>query len=126
QMSRIRSLFVAAWLVGLLAACTSSVRPGNAGSAAEALHLFAPLPEVFTAGQPGSEDWGSIRGKGVTTVINLRMPQELEGRDERSEVVRAGMTYIEVPVAGAKGLGMEQADALGVAILASDGPVLIH
>jgi uncharacterized protein (TIGR01244 family) len=125
-MPRIRLLLVTAWLVGLLVACTSSVRPDTAGNAVEPLQLFTPLPEVFTANQPAVEDWHGIREKGVTTVINLRMPEELEGRDERSEVASAGMAYVELPVAGAKGIGMEQADALRAAMLASDGPVLVH
>ncbi len=125
-MSRSRLLPVAGWLLGLLAACSSSVRPDAAQQAAEPLRLFAPLPEVFTAGQPSAEDWRGIAGKGVTTVVNLRLPEELEGRDERSEVMRAGMAYVEVPVAGAKGLSMEKAQALRAAILASDGPVLVH
>lgn len=109
----------------LLAAC-ASVPPDTAQQAAPPLRLFTPLPEVFTAGQPGAEDWRGIAAKGVTTVINLRLPEELEGRDERSEVANAGMAYVEVPVAGAKGLSMEKAQELRAAILASDGPVLVH
>ena len=120
-MSRIHLLLIPGVLAVLLAACTPSVRPNAAP-----LQLFTPLPEVFTAGQPGAEDWNTIAGKGVTTVINLRLPEELEGRNERDEVTRVGMAYVEVPIAGAKGLSVEKAEALRAVILASDGPVLVH
>ena len=89
--------------------------------------LMQPLPGVFTAGQPAAKDWAAIRATGIHTVINLRTPGELKGRDEAAEVRAAGMHYLEIPVAGADGINLANAGALHAALApAHGGGVLVH
>ena len=90
------------------------------------IELREPRPELFTAGQPAPSDWAAIAARGVTTVVNLRTPQEMGGRDEAAEVQAAGMRYVSIPVAGADGIDAANADALGAALRSAQGPVLVH
>src|SRR3546814_1482923 len=73
----------------------ASTQPASryAGAASAASSDEVPLQAVtsglFTSGQPAPSQWASIRSSGVTTVINLRLDEEMAGRDEASEVVSA-------------------------------------
>src|SRR3546814_7753761 len=76
--------------------CASTRRASRyAGAAAAASSGEVPLQAVtsglFTSGQPAPYQWASIRSSGVTTVINLRLDEEMAGRDEASEVVSPGI-----------------------------------
>ncbi len=88
--------------------------------------LFAPIADVDTAGQPAAGDWTLLAAHGIQTVVDLRAPQELVGRDEAAEVAAAGLEYRRLPIAGAGDLTLENADALAAILKASDGPVLVH
>ncbi|MBX3700084.1 MAG: hypothetical protein KF903_03680 [Dokdonella sp.] len=90
------------------------------------LKLQQPLPGLFTAGQPAPTDWAAIRARGVRTVINLRPAQELAGRDEAAEVRAAGMEYLEIPVAGADGVTVANAQRLHDALQPRHAGVLVH
>lgn len=110
---------------------TQQVTPGPA-DAAEAMPLsigipvFNPRPGLYTAGQPAADDWAVIAAHGITTVINLRPPAEMGGRDEASEVRAAGMAYVEIPVAGGQDISADNARRLHEALQAANGPVLLH
>ena len=94
---------------------------------ATSIPLLQPLPGLYTAGQPAPADWAAIRALGVRTVVNLRTPAELQGRDEAAEVRAAGLAYIEIPVAGADGINPDNARALHAALApAHGGGVLVH
>lgn len=88
--------------------------------------LLQPLPGLYTAGQPAPADWAAIRALGVRTVVNLRTPAELQGRDEAAEVRAAGLAYVEIPVAGADGINPDNARALHAALAPAHGGVLVH
>ena len=90
------------------------------------IELREPRPELFTAGQPAPSGWTAIAARGVTTVVNLRTPKEMEGRDEAAAVQAAGMRYVSIPVAGADGIAAANADALGAARRSAQGPVLVQ
>ena len=91
------------------------------------VQLRQPLPGLYTAGQPAPGDWAAIRARGVRTVINLRTPNELEGRNEAAEVQASGMRYIEIPVAGSEGVNAANARLLHEALSpAHGGGVLVH
>lgn len=89
--------------------------------------LLNPRPGLFTAGQPGMQEWKSLRKRGITTVVNLRPMKEMGGRDEAKEVRAEGMSYIEVPVFTAADLNEVNAKKLKAALNAANGkPVLVH
>lgn len=110
--------------------CGCAQAPANLAPApapAMAVKLMEPLPGLFTAGQPEASDWKMIKARGVRTVINLRTPGELKGRDEAAEVRTSGMRYLEIPVAGADGINETNARALHAALAPSHGGgVLVH
>ncbi len=85
-----------------------------------------PRPGLYSAGQPAVAAWQPVARSGVTTVINLRPPAEMAGRDEAAEVASAGLKYFELPVAGAADITMANAMALQRLIDESSGPVLVH
>ncbi|HSD17681.1 MAG TPA: sulfur transferase domain-containing protein [Thermomonas sp.] len=120
-------VLVLACAVGPLAGCqTHSAAPAPAAMPATSIELRAPRPGLYTAGQPAAADWASIAARGVGTVIDLRVPGELQGRDEAAEVRSAGMRYVAIPVAGASGVNDDNAKALRAALAAAKGPVLVH
>ncbi|MFT3761115.1 MAG: sulfur transferase domain-containing protein [Pseudoxanthomonas sp.] len=106
----------------LLAACATP----PAAPVAQGVELHSPLPDVLTAGQPAASDWASLTAQGVTTVINLRPDEEMQGRDEAAEVATAGMAYVQLPVAGAQDLTPAKAAELREALAAAPGKVLLH
>ena len=116
---------------GVLLGCAHA--PANDPAAAVAvatpaasIELRQPRAGLFTAGQPAAGDWQAIAARGVTTVVNLRTPKEMEGRDEAAEVAAAGMRYVAIPVAGADGIDDANAARLRDALQAAHGPVLVH
>lgn len=85
-----------------------------------------PRPGLFTGGQPQASAWLALAKAGITTVVNLRPPSEMPERNEAEEVTAAGLTYVNVPVAGADTLGASKVAALWRALESSNGPVLVH
>lgn len=129
--SQFRGLLLLLPLAGcaLYGAQTDAVRhqPGSgAGTNATELRIFAPLPGVYTAGQPARGDWASLAARGVATVVDLRTPEEMPQRDEAAEVAAAGMAYKRLPVADAAALDLERAASLAAIVAGSQGPVLVH
>lgn len=94
---------------------------------ATSVPLWQPLPGLYTAGQPAPTDWAALKALGVHTVVNLRTPAELQGRDEAAEVRAAGLQYVAIPVAGADGINPGTARILHAALApAHGGGVLVH
>ena len=89
-------------------------------------NLRQPNVRLLTGGQPEAAAWKHLAADGVTTVINLRPADEMAGRDEAAEVTAAGLSYRQIPVAGAAGITRENADALWTAIAQAPGKVLVH
>ena len=88
--------------------------------------VFHPEPQLFTAGQPATNDWRAFADAGVHTVINLRTPGEMQGRDERAEVEAAGLRYLALPVDGAASVNPQNAQRLTTLLAEASGPVLLH
>ncbi len=88
---------------------------------------FAQLrPQLYTAGQPSAAELQQAAAAGITTVIDLRQPDEARGFDETAAAERLGLRYVRIPVAGAAGLTDANAQALRTALAQSQGPVLLH
>lgn len=110
-------------LVGLLLAALSLLP--LAASAGE-LPFAQPRPQLYSAGQPSAAQLQQAAAAGITTVIDLRQPDEDRGFDETRAAERLGLRYVRIPVAGAAGLSEANARALRVALAQSQGPVLVH
>ena len=124
------------WMTGLLSAAAVACTPAHkdvvtAPAAAEvqtlSVTLLAPRPNLYSAGQPAESDWRGIAARGITTVVNLRPVGEMLGRDEASEVLAAGMRYIDIPVADGAAITLDNARKLSEAVASANGaPVLVH
>lgn len=86
--------------------------------------------DMFIAGQPTEKALRDLRAKGVTTVVNLRMPQEMAqvGFDEAALVKELGMKYVYIPMRGTpeNPYGPKQLDTFAEAMSSADGKVLLH
>ncbi|WP_312236915.1 sulfur transferase domain-containing protein [Stenotrophomonas sp.] len=90
------------------------------------LPFAQPRPQLYTAGQPSAAQLQQAAEAGVTTVIDLRQPDEDRGFDETAAAERLGLRYVRIPVAGAAGLTQANARALRATLAQSTGPVLLH
>src|SRR5438128_2016147 len=65
---------------------------------------FAKLGEdVFIGGQPTEKALRDLKAQGVTTVVNLRSPEEMKSAvkfDEAALVKQLGMRYVYIPMRG--------------------------
>ena len=104
----------------------SSSAPAHAPQSIVAMPFHHPAPNLVTGGQPRPEDWLALRGRQVTTVINLRTDEEMGDRDEAAEVAAAGLTYEHLPIAGAEDINAANADELWQRIQAAPGRVMVH
>jgi uncharacterized protein (TIGR01244 family) len=86
--------------------------------------------DMFIGGQPTENALRELKAKGVTTVVNLRMPEEMArvGFDEAALVKALGIKYVYIPMRGtaANPYGPTQLDAFATAMAEADGKVLLH
>ena len=87
--------------------------------------------DLFIAGQPSERALRDMKARGVTTIINLRMPQEMEriGFDEAKLIADLGMKYVHIPMRGGDGENAYSPQTLrkfAEAMQAADGKVLLH
>jgi uncharacterized protein (TIGR01244 family) len=86
--------------------------------------------DMFIAGQPTEKGIRELQAKGVTTIVNLRMPEEMArvGFDEAALVKELGMKYVHIPMRGtaANPYGPKELDTFTAAMAAADGKVLLH
>lgn len=87
--------------------------------------------DVFVGGQPTERALREMRAKGVTTVVNLRTPEEMQHAvrfDEAALVAQLGMTYVYLPVRGTDQYpySPETLTKFARAVRESKGKVLLH
>jgi uncharacterized protein (TIGR01244 family) len=87
--------------------------------------------DMFIGGQPTPRALRALKDQGVTTVVNLRMPQEMErvGFDERKLVEELGMKYVYIPMRGGSGEQAYSPQTLRTfadAMMQAEGKVLLH
>ena len=70
-----------------------------AGSS-HAAELRHPRPNLYTGGQPSAQQLQEAAHTGVTTVIDLRAPQEDRGYDEQAAAEKLGLRYVRLPISG--------------------------
>ena len=86
--------------------------------------------DVFIGGQPTERALRELKAQGVTTVVNLRSPQEMARVpfDEAALVKSLGMKYVYLPMRGTPELpyAPSAVKALAEAMNQADGKVLLH
>jgi uncharacterized protein (TIGR01244 family) len=87
--------------------------------------------DVFISGQPTEQALRDLHAKGVTTVVNLRTPEEMKSRvsfDEAALVKNLGMEYVYVPVRGNAEFPYSPAavKSFATAMTGAKGKVLLH
>ena len=86
--------------------------------------------DLFIGGQPTERALRELKARGVTTVVNLRMPEEMAriGFDEAALVKELGMKYVYIPMSGSpeNPYGPKQLDTFAAAMSAADGKLLLH
>jgi uncharacterized protein (TIGR01244 family) len=86
--------------------------------------------DMFIAGQPTERALRELKAKGVTTIVNLRMPAEMSrvGFDEAALAKDLGIRYVHIPMNGTADnpYGPTQLDEFTAAMASADGKVLLH
>jgi uncharacterized protein (TIGR01244 family) len=86
--------------------------------------------DMFIGGQPTEKALRDLKAKGVTTIVNLRMPQEMAqiGFDEAGLAKELGIKYVHIPMRGTpeNPYGPKELDTFAAAMAAADGKVLLH
>jgi uncharacterized protein (TIGR01244 family) len=87
--------------------------------------------DVFISGQPTERGLREMRARGVTTVVNLRTPEEMTRDvkfDEPALVKQLGMKYVYLPVRGSAEYpySPKTLASFAEAVRSSDGKVLLH
>jgi uncharacterized protein (TIGR01244 family) len=86
--------------------------------------------DMFIGGQPTEKAIRDLKAKGVTTIVNLRMPEEMAqvGFDEAGLVKELGMKYVHIPMRGTpeNPYGPKALDTFAAAMASADGKVLLH
>lgn len=131
---------VLALAMALPAAAQSVVGPGKTGPAPDPVTLditglfqekFASVgDDFFIGGQPTEKALRELKAKGVTTVVNLRMPSEMAqiGFDEAALLKELGITYVHIPMRGSpeNPYGPKELDRFAATMAAAQGKVLLH
>jgi uncharacterized protein (TIGR01244 family) len=86
--------------------------------------------DMFIGGQPTEKAIRDLHARGVTTIVNLRMPEEMSrvGFDEAALAKELGMKYVHIPMRGTpeNPYGPKQLDTFAAAMASADGKVLLH
>src|SRR6476660_4139395 len=86
--------------------------------------------DMFIGGQPTEKALRELKAKGVTTIVNLRMPEEMArvGFDEAALAKELGIKYVHIPMRGTpeNPYGPKQLDTFTEAMASADGKVLLH
>ena len=86
--------------------------------------------DLYIGGQPTGKALRELRAKGVTTIVNLRMPEEMArvDFDEAALARELGMKYVHIPMRGTpeNPYGPKQLDTFAAAMASAEGKVLLH
>jgi uncharacterized protein (TIGR01244 family) len=86
--------------------------------------------DLFIGGQPSQKALREMKALGVTTIVNLRSPSEMQriGFDEEKLIGELGMKYVYLPVRGDAQFpySPETLKKFTEALKTADGKVLLH
>ncbi len=137
---RILATAVLALAIALPAAAQSVIGTGKTGPVPDPVNLditglfqakFASVgDDLFIGGQPTEKALRDLKAKGVTTVVNLRMPEEMAqiGFDEAALLKELGITYVHIPMRGTpeNPYGPKELDRFAATVAAAQGKMLLH
>lgn len=128
-------LLILPTLCVLLAACASTPPPAPAPAPkpmASARAGALDFERIIVSAQPTAEDLRQWRESGVSTVLNLRTPEEMADRsrvpfDEAALAAELGIDYRAHPIDGkAHPFSPAAVDAFAEALSKAEGKVLVH
>jgi len=94
--------------------------------ATEVKNLAMPQPGLVTSGQPTEAQFEQLAKLGVKRVIQLRVVNEPGTGWEEAKAKALGLEFVRLPMAGADGLTVENAQKLDAALKAAgDQPTLL-
>src|SRR4051812_18648934 len=137
---RCLAVFALALFLAVPAGAQTVVGKGKTGPAPDPVNLdttgtfqakFVSVgSDMFIGGQPTETALRDLKARGVTTIVNLRMPEEMArvGFDESSLAKELGIRYVHIPMNGtaANPYGPKELDAFAAALASADGKVLLH
>jgi protein tyrosine phosphatase (PTP) superfamily phosphohydrolase (DUF442 family) len=86
--------------------------------------------DMFIGGQPTEKALRDLKNNGVTTVVNLRMPEEMAkiGFDEAALLKELNIQYVYIPMNGSAEypFGPKQLDKFASVMATAQGKVLLH
>ena len=91
-----------------------------------AAELRQPRDRLLTGGQPDAQQLQDAAKAGVTTVIDLRAPQEDRGYDEQAAAEKLGLRYVRLPINGAGDINEANARTLHNLLKQDAGTTLLH
>jgi uncharacterized protein (TIGR01244 family) len=114
---------------GRIAAVPAPVPMDTAGRFLAAIDQVGD--DVFIGGQPTERGLREMKARGVTTIVNLRTPEEMRRSvkfDEPALVSELGMKYVYLPVRGDADYPYAPATVtkFAEALKSADGKVLLH
>lgn len=126
-------------IVGALAACAAlpQSQPQSAATAAAPVEATMStyidkslsVDSLIVGGQIQEIDVDALRAAGVTRVINLRTPEEMQtlGFDESAALNAGGVSYRQLPLGGPDfPYSPELLDAFAAEMAAADGKIVLH
>lgn len=111
-------------VASLIAALLLAVAPAQ--DAPPIRNFLQVTPDFCTAGQPRPEHFAHLKEKGVKAVLNLRTPGEHRADEEKAEVERLGMKYINIPVVYGEPTDAQVDEFLKITDDPANRPMLIH
>jgi protein tyrosine phosphatase (PTP) superfamily phosphohydrolase (DUF442 family) len=82
--------------------------------------------EICTGGQPTMEQLTALKSEGVTTIINLRTPQEYDAAAEEAKAKELGLRYFNIPVVSSGPKDEQAAEFLKLTDDPKNRPAFIH
>ena len=98
----------------------------------EVLEVLARSGPIYIAGQPSEADLERFAAEGVSVVVNIRTPAEMDNRqrvpfDEAAKVEELGMEYVHLPQGGDDHpYAPDTVDRFAEALARHEGKALLH
>lgn len=92
----------------------------------EASGVVQAVDGITSSAQPNKAALKVFAESGYVAVVDLRRDSENRGLDERAEVEKLGLDYVQLPIDGGDGVTFENAGKLEQILAGYDGPVLVH
>lgn len=88
-------------------------------------HLKMLSEKLWVGGQPSGSQISELKARGITTIINLRMPHEMTF-DEAAVTTGLGMHYVNLPINGEQHISRANSARLRSELDKSTGAVFVH